>query len=127
MAALTGLQVDEIQADRRGAASRSAKDWGHVVVLKGAFTVVAGPDGRVTILPIATPALARAGTGDVLAGAIAGLRAQGVPAFDAAVAGAWLHGRAGLAAAAKLGTAASVLAGDVLDSIRTALRDLARL
>ena len=124
MSALTGLSVDEIQADRQAIASRYAKEWGHVIVLKGAFTVVAAPDERVVIIPVASPALARAGTGDVLAGIIVGLRAQGVEPFDAAVAGAWIHAQAGLYAADDLGAAASVLAGDVLDSISDVMSDL---
>jgi NAD(P)H-hydrate epimerase len=124
MSALTGLTVDEIQADREGVAARFAKQWGHVVVLKGAFTVIASPDGRLTVIPVATAALARAGTGDVLAGLIVGLRAQGVGAYDAAVAGAWIHARAGLEAADELGGTASVLAGDVLGSVADVLSDL---
>ena len=95
-----------------------------MVVLKGAFTAVASPDGRLTIIPIASPALARAGTGDVLAGLIVGLRAQGLEAFDAAIAGAWIHAQAGLYAAEVMGTSASVLAGDVLDSVSDVLADL---
>jgi NAD(P)H-hydrate epimerase len=124
MAVLTGLSVDEIQADRESIAARFAKEWGHVVVLKGAFTVVAAPDGRTTVIPVASAALARAGTGDVLAGLIAGLRAQGLNAFDAAVAGAWIHARAGLEAAEALGSTASVLAGDVLAAIPDVISDL---
>jgi len=95
-----------------------------VVILKGAFTVIASPDERATIIPVASPALARAGTGDVLAGLIVGLRAQGLDAYDAAVAGAWIHAQAGLYAADDLGTTASVLAGDVLDSVSDVLSDL---
>ena len=95
-----------------------------VVQGKGAFTVVAAPDGRITVIPVASPALARAGTGDVLAGLIVGLRAQGLEAFEAAVAGAWIHAQAGLYAADDLGTTASVLAGDVLDSVSDVLSDL---
>jgi NAD(P)H-hydrate epimerase len=124
MSVLTGLSVEEIQGDRRGVAGNYAKEWGHVVVLKGAFTIIASPDGRMTIIPVATPALARAGTGDVLAGLIVGLRAQGVDAYEAAVAGAWIHARAGLYAADDIGTTASVLAGDVLDSVSDVLSDL---
>jgi hydroxyethylthiazole kinase-like uncharacterized protein yjeF len=124
MSVLTGLSVEEIQADRRGVAGKYAKEWGHVVVLKGAFTIIASPDGRMTIIPVATPALARAGTGDVLAGLIVGLRAQGVDAYEAAIAGAWIHARAGLYAADDMGTTASVLAGDVLDSVSDVLSDL---
>ncbi|HEX2994715.1 MAG TPA: NAD(P)H-hydrate dehydratase, partial [Anaerolineales bacterium] len=124
MSVLTGLSKEDIQADRQTIASKYAKEWGHVVVLKGAFTVVAAPDGRVTVIPVASPALARAGTGDVLAGLIVGLRAQGLDAFDAAVAGAWIHAQAGLYAADDLGTTASVLAGDVLDCVSDVLSDL---
>ena len=124
MSTLTGLSKEEIQEDRQGIASRYAKEWGHIVVLKGAFTVIAAPDGRVTLIPIATSALARAGTGDVLAGIIVGLRAQGLDAYDAAVAGAWIHAQAGLYAADDLGTTASVMASDVLNSIADVISDL---
>jgi ADP-dependent NAD(P)H-hydrate dehydratase / NAD(P)H-hydrate epimerase len=124
MAALTDLSKELIQERRQEIASQYAKSWGHVVVLKGAFTVVASPDGRSTVIPVASPALARAGTGDVLAGLIVGLRAQGLEAYEAAVAGAWIHAQAGLYAADDLGTTASVLAGDVLDSISDVISDL---
>lgn len=124
MSVLTGLTTDQIQKDRQALASKFAKQWGHVVVLKGAFTVIASPDGKVTIIPIASAALARAGTGDVLAGLIVGLRAQGVEAYEAAVAGAWIHAQAGLYAASKLGTPISVLAGDLLNSISEVLANL---
>lgn len=121
MAALTKLSKDEIQNDREAIASKYAKEWGHVVVLKGAFTVIAAPDGQMTIIPVASPALARAGTGDVLAGIIVSLCAQGLDAYDAAVAGAYIHAQAGLLAAEDLGTTASVLASDVLNSIADAI------
>jgi NAD(P)H-hydrate epimerase len=113
-----------INESRQEIALQYAKQWGHVVVLKGAFTVVASSDGRATVIPVASPALARAGTGDVLAGLIVGLRAQGLEAYEAAVAGAWIHAQAGLYAADDLGTAASVLAGDVLDSVADVISDL---
>jgi ADP-dependent NAD(P)H-hydrate dehydratase / NAD(P)H-hydrate epimerase len=124
MAGLTDLSTDLIQEKREEVAAQYAKMWGQVVVLKGAFTVVAAPDGRVTVIPVATPALARAGTGDVLAGLIVGLRAQGLEAYEAAVTGAWIHAQAGLYAAGDLGTATSVLAGDVVDSISDVISDL---
>lgn len=126
MSALTGLTVEEIQKDRPGIAKRFAAEWGHVVVLKGAFTVVAAPDGRTATIPVASPALARAGSGDVLAGLIVGLRAQGVEAYAAAVAGAWIHAQAGLTAAEVQGSAASVLAGDVLDAVADVMSKLSR-
>jgi NAD(P)H-hydrate epimerase len=124
MSALTGLSKEEIQANKNEVALKYAKDWGHVVVLKGAFTVIAAPDGRMTIIPVASPALARAGTGDVLAGVIVGLRAQGLDAYNAAVAGAFIHAQAGLIAAEDLGSTASVLASDVLNSIPDVMSEL---
>lgn len=124
MSVLTGLSREEIQENREAIAEQYARIWGHVVVLKGAFTVIAAPDGRRTTIPVATPALARAGTGDVLAGLIAGLCAQGVDSFDAAVAGAFIHAQSGLVAAEALGTTASVLARDVLKAIPNVLANL---
>jgi hydroxyethylthiazole kinase-like uncharacterized protein yjeF len=121
MAALTGLEKDEIQKDRLGIALKYAAEWGHVVVLKGAFTVIAAPDGRSVTIPVATSALAHAGTGDVLAGLIVGLRAQGVEAYEAAVTGAWIHAQAGLYAADRIGSEAAVLASDVLDTVAEVL------
>ena len=123
MAALTGLTIDEVQNDREGAAKDFAAKWGHVVVLKGAVTIIASPDGEVAFIPIATPALASAGTGDVLSGMITGLIGQGMMAFDAAVAGAWLHARAGAAAATKQGQTISITASDVIGEISFALKE----
>jgi NAD(P)H-hydrate epimerase len=124
MSVLTGLPVGQIQADRRQTAARFSREWGHVVILKGAFSVIAAPDGRMAVIPVATPALARAGTGDVLAGLVVGLRAQGVAAYEAAVAGAWIHAYAGLRAITAVGNPASVLAGDILHSTIDVLSDL---
>ena len=124
MSVLTGLSVEDIQADRLEVAKKYAQEWGHVVVLKGAFTVVAAPNGDTYTIPVASPALARAGSGDVLAGLIVGLRAQGLDAVEAAVAGSWVHAQAGLLAGEMLGTAASVLAGDILSAVPDILSDL---
>jgi len=117
MTFLTGLDKEEIQANRVEIVETYAKKWGHVVVLKGAFTVVAEPGGQTGIIPVATPALARAGTGDVLAGLIAGFRAQGMDAYIAAICGAWIHAHAGLNAAKRVGSTAGVLAGDLITEI----------
>jgi holo-[acyl-carrier-protein] synthase len=113
---LSGLETSAVQQDRRGIASRFAKAWNKVVVLKGAGTVIAAPDGRVTLNPIATPALASGGTGDVLAGLIAGLMGQKLPPFEAAVTGVHLHSLAGLDLEASLGLA-GVLASDLLPQL----------
>ena len=124
MSVMTGLSTNEIQNDRLGIVRRYSKEWGHVVILKGAFTLVAAPDGETAVIPVASPALARAGSGDVLAGLIVGLRAQGVEAFPAAVAGAWIHAYAGLIAEEMLGNSASVLAGDILEASIEVLNQL---
>jgi hydroxyethylthiazole kinase-like uncharacterized protein yjeF len=124
MSILTNLAIDEIQADRLDIAASYAGKWGHVVVLKGAFTVVAAPDGRRALIPFATPALAHAGTGDVLAGAVTGLIAQGVGPYQAAVLGAYLHGRAGELAADWHQSTAGVLASEVADFLPLSLAEL---
>lgn len=124
MAEMTGIDKNEIQTDRVKHAQQAANKWGHVVVLKGAFTVIAAPDGKSAVLPFATPALARAGTGDVLAGVITGLRAQGVGSYQAAVLGSYLHGRAGELAAEMIGSLAGVIAGDVAEAIALAIAEL---
>ncbi len=124
MSVLTGMPVKEIQSDRVGVACRYAQEWGHVVVLKGPFTVIASPDGKAFIIPVATPALARAGTGDVLAGLIVGLLAQGVSPHEAAAAGAWIHAQAGLYASEVMGSTTSVLAGDVMAAVPEVIADL---
>ncbi len=111
---LAGLDTSDVQNNRIALAQEKAAAWNCIVVLKGAFTVIAAPDGRTAVQPFATAALAKAGTGDVLAGAIVGLLAQGLDPFDAALAGTWLHGVAGLRAEDMAGTSASVTAGDVL-------------
>jgi NAD(P)H-hydrate epimerase len=94
MSALTGLPVGEIQSDRLGVVKEYARKWKVTMVLKGALTVVATPDGKAAVLPYASSVLSKAGTGDVLAGMIAGLLAQGARAKEAAVAGVWLHAEA---------------------------------
>ncbi|MEP6774206.1 MAG: NAD(P)H-hydrate epimerase [Chloroflexota bacterium] len=95
MARLLDSTVEAVQADRVNVAKDAAAEWKQVVVLKGAGTVIAAPDGRIFVSPFSNPALATAGSGDVLAGAIAGLVAQGLDAVDAACAGVYLHGLAG--------------------------------
>ncbi len=123
MARLADLEIKEIQQDRLVTAQTHAERWGHVVVLKGAFTVVAAPDGRAVLLPFANAGLASAGTGDVLAGAIVALRAQGLPPFEAAVAGAYVHAMAGEIARITHGKA-GMAAHDVAQALPETLRRL---
>ncbi len=118
-------QTETISGERIAIAAEKSAEWNQVVVLKGAHTVIAAPDGRIVVQPFANAGLARAGTGDVLAGCIAGLMAQGLAAFEAAVCGAYLHGLAGETTAQKLGTAGMV-AGDLLAELPHAISQVAR-
>ena len=113
---LTRLDTYSIQSNRIEVARRAAQSWGCTIVLKGASTVVADPDGEVGVIVAGNPGLATAGTGDVLLGVIAGLLAQGLPASVAARAGGFIHARAGDRAAEKLGEAA-LLASDLLTEL----------
>ncbi len=123
MGRLLGKSPEEVQRDRLEAARASAREWGAVVVLKGAATLVATPAGRTYVNPTGNPGLATGGTGDVLAGLIAGLLAQGLAPEEAACAGVYVHGLAGDRVAAARGMAGMV-AGDLLGEIPLVLRDL---
>ncbi len=122
MATLAGMELEDVQKQRREIATAKAQEWNVVLVLKGAHTLIAAPDGRITTLPFKTSALATAGTGDVLAGLIVGLRTQGLAPFDAAVVGGYLHGLAGELAAQRIGSERSVIAGDVIDALGAAFQ-----
>lgn len=124
-ARLLGLQAQEINADRVGTARALADRTGAVVVLKGAATVTAAPDGRVVVNPTGGPILGTGGTGDVLTGVIAGLLAQGLDAFEAAALGAYLHGLAADGLAERFGPAGA-LASDVAAEIPVAMERLRR-
>lgn len=106
------------------AARAAAKEWRQVVVLKGARTVIADPDGRAAISPFENPALASGGTGDVLAGTIGALLAQGLGTFEAAQLGVYLHGLAGEAVRARLGDS-GLLASDLTPELPLARKRLA--
>ncbi len=125
MARLTGLSTAQINADRWRVAIECAARWNLVVVLKGAHTIIAAPDGRASVIPFKTDALGTAGTGDILAGLIAGIRGQGVDAFDCACLGAYIHALAGTIAAADVGSSRSVIAGDVLPALGRAFKQVA--
>jgi NAD(P)H-hydrate epimerase len=123
MARLMKSSIAAVQTRRLETALEMAAKWGQVVLLKGAHTIIAAPDGRLMVQPFANPALAKAGSGDVLAGLIVGLRAQGLTAFEAAVVGAYLHGLAGQLARESLGTAA-VIAGDLIGYLPMAIKEV---
>ncbi|HET7678152.1 MAG TPA: NAD(P)H-hydrate dehydratase [Candidatus Limnocylindrales bacterium] len=114
---------DQARAEAAGAAARA---WRQVVVLKGARTVVAAPDGRLAQAPFENPALASAGTGDVLSGTIGSLLAQGLDVFEACCLGVYLHGVAGEAVRERMGDA-GLLASDLPDEVARARRRLSRL
>jgi NAD(P)H-hydrate epimerase len=114
----------EVEASRLACAREAADRTGAVVVLKGDDTLVSGPDA-LAVNRGGSPALATAGTGDVLSGVIAAFLARGLDAFEAAAAGVYVHAEAGRAAARRLG-AESVIAGDVIDSLPVALGGSAR-
>lgn len=103
MARLCGLTTAEVNAGREGIAAGYARAEDCVVVLKGHRTIVAGPGGEVFVNPTGNPGLSRGGSGDILAGMIAGLAAQGLSPLDAAVCGVWLHGAAADQCAKRLG------------------------
>ena len=108
------------------AAIAAATEWRQVVVLKGANTVIAGPDGSAAVAPFENPAMATGGTGDVLAGTIGALLAQGLPPFDAARLGVYLHGLAGEAVRERIGDA-GLLASDLPDALPLGRRRLAKI
>ncbi len=122
-ATLFGLKADDVQEDRLGMVKLAANKLNAVVILKGAGTVVAAPGNSTAINMTGNPGMATGGSGDVLAGIIAGLAGQGIAPFQAACAGVWLHGRAGdLAAAEK--SQVSLIAPDLIEKLPEAFRDV---
>ncbi|HHU77681.1 MAG TPA: NAD(P)H-hydrate dehydratase [Clostridiales bacterium] len=113
---MTGWKVEDIMNQPIEAAARLADQYGCIVLLKGAASVVASPEGRVYINASGNAGMAKGGSGDVLTGMIASMIAQGYPPFEAAVLGCYIHGRAGDQASAKLGET-GMLAGDIIDAI----------
>lgn len=125
MARLTGLSVNQIQSDREDIAIKFAQKWNQIIVLKGANTVVVSPAGEMAISPFANPALATAGTGDILAGVIGGLLAQGLTPFDAACVGVYIHGLTGEMLKEKYGESGG-LASDLLPLLARALLNISK-
>ena len=95
LSALLDVDRDEIESRKFFYATFAAKSLGVTVLLKGSTTIIASPSGRIAVNPTGTPRLATAGSGDVLAGLIGALTATGLPLFEAATVGAWIHGLAG--------------------------------
>jgi NAD(P)H-hydrate epimerase len=124
MARLCGISVADVQANRWELALQKAKEWRVIVLLKGAHTTIATPEGNLYILPFKNDALATAGTGDILAGLIAGLLASGAMPFHATIIGGYIHGLAGEIAYARYHDGRSVIASDVLASIAPAFGQL---
>ena len=120
MARLLGVTTREVESDRCAAARLLAARERAIVVLKGAHTLVTGPDGLLGLNPTGNPGLGTAGSGDVLAGLLGALLAAGMPALAAARVGVWLHGRAGDHAARRLGER-SVTAQTVLEALASAI------
>ena len=123
MGRLLGISSREVQKDRIGIASGFAVKYNVTLVLKGAGTVIATPDGKVFINSTGNPGMATGGTGDVLTGMIAGLLAQGYTSTEAACLGVYLHGLAGDLAAGEKGEMA-MIAGDLIEKIPQAIREI---
>jgi ADP-dependent NAD(P)H-hydrate dehydratase / NAD(P)H-hydrate epimerase len=126
-AGLDALAEGDLSGDdeaRSAAAAAAAEQWRQVIVLKGARTVIAEPDGTVTVAPFENPALATGGTGDVLSGIIGGLLAQGLAPGPAARLGVYLHGMAGDMVRERLGDG-GLLASDLPDTVPLARKRLA--
>ncbi|WP_420641074.1 NAD(P)H-hydrate dehydratase [Candidatus Leptofilum sp.] len=118
MARLMGIPLAELKKrDRIEVALEQAQKWNQVVLLKGAYTMVASPNGRATLLPFASPVLAVGGSGDVLSGIIAALLGQGVSPYDAARLGAFLHGLAGKISGQDRGLLAAEIANHIPNAV----------
>ncbi len=123
MARLTKSDTDAVQANRLSLAREKAAEWKVILVLKGAHTIIAAPTGEIAVLPFKTSALAKGGTGDVLAGMITGLLAQGMSPFKAACLATYWHGLAGITAA-NTQSARSVMARDVIEALGISMKAL---
>jgi hydroxyethylthiazole kinase-like uncharacterized protein yjeF len=121
MARLLGCSANHVEADRPSAAREAARRYRTWIVLKGAHTLLADPDGRLWINTTGNPGMATGGTGDVLTGILGGLLAQSIPLPDAATAAIYLHGLAGDLAARQTGET-SLIAGDLLTFLPAAFR-----
>jgi hydroxyethylthiazole kinase-like uncharacterized protein yjeF len=124
MARMLGVGADTVQADRLEITRRVSREHRVALALKGAGTVIGGPDGQVAVNPTGNPGMAKGGSGDVLAGIVGALLARGVEATPALWAGCYVHGAAGDVAARERGEYA-MIASDIIESLPAALRGLA--
>ncbi|MCC6960073.1 MAG: NAD(P)H-hydrate dehydratase [Dehalococcoidia bacterium] len=124
LARLMGTTVADVQSRRLEVAGEAAAKYGCTVILKGAHSVIASADGRVSLSPFANPLLATAGSGDVLAGIVGGYLAQGADPFTAACLGVYLHGATGEALREELGSA-GLLASEIARALPKAVKDIA--
>ena len=126
MARMLGANVKNVQKQRWELAAQKAAEWNAVVVLKGAYTVIAVPEGEVYINPTGNPVLSSAGTGDLLTGLITAFCAQGLSPESAALCGAYLHGLAADLLVKRSGDR-GFKAGDILDYFPAAFRETLNL
>ncbi len=121
MGRLLGTETKTVQSDRRAAAEQAAQTYGCTVLLKGARTLIASPDGRLAVNTTSNPGMATGGAGDVLTGVLAALLGSEIAGWEAAAAGAYLHGLAGDLAAAGQGGPAGLIATDLIDHLPAAI------
>jgi len=121
MGRLLGTDTKSVQADRRAAVEQAASDYGCPVLLKGARTLIASPDGRLAVNTTSNPGMATGGSGDVLSGVLAALLAAKLEPWEAAAAGAFLHGLAGDLVAAEQGGPAGLIATDLVNHLPAAI------
>ncbi|MBM7854882.1 NAD(P)H-hydrate epimerase [Desulfohalotomaculum tongense] len=124
MARILGLSIKEVQNNRVPLVQQCAESWGCTVLLKGARTLIAAPEGELYINPTGNSGMATAGSGDVLTGIIAGLAAQGMDITSAAASGAYLHGLAGDRASEHLGSH-GLLAGEIINYLPQSIKEVA--
>ena len=121
MGRLLGIDTKNVQADRRAAVEQAVSAYGCVVLLKGARTLIASPDGRLAVNMTSNPGMATGGAGDVLTGLTATLLGSEIAAWEAASAAAYLHGLSGDLAAARQGGSAGLIATDLIDLLPAAI------
>lgn len=123
MSRLMGLKIEEIQSNREEIVKKFSKLWNKTLILKGAETVIANPQGEIFVGPFKNPLLATAGTGDVLSGVIAGLLAQGLNLTNAAVCGVYIHGMTGETLKEKFGDR-GLVATDLIEVLPQVFKSL---